>query len=465
MMGMKRRGNVTRVAICVAIAVAGLTLSGTQEAPAAEEDPRPNVLVIVTDDQRWSAMAHMRATKQIFKRGGTNFTNAFVTTPYCCPSRASIMTGKYAHNHGVRSGEELDQFPAVEEASIQKALKGAGYRTAMFGKFLNAWPVEQDPQYLDRWAHIPHADPDGYYNGTWNVNGTVRRVRRYSTTFLRRLALDFIEDNERSDGEPWFVYIAPSAPHFPYDTQPRYTGHRVSKWKGNPAVREEDRTDKPVWVQTRNQGLKKGQKIRRQQLRTLMSVDDMVAKLFQQLEELGETDTLAIFTSDNGYIWGEHGVTQKRFPYLPSVHVPYMVRWPGHVAANVREHRIVSNIDIAPSIAEATGTSFSGYDGKSLFSGVERDRLLLEWWRQSDATGDLQNWASTLTPDYQYTEYYDASDLMIFQEHYDLVNDPWQLLNTLGDPDPLNNPMPLEMQELTTQLNQDRSCVGTEECP
>jgi arylsulfatase A-like enzyme len=349
--------------------------------------------------------------------------------------------------------------------SIQKALKEAGYRTALFGKFLNTWPLRRDPSYLDQWAVIPHISPDGYYGGKWNVNGKIKKIKEYSTTFLRELAIDFIQQRERNDGKPWFLYIAPAAPHFPYDTEPRYTGKPVTVWNGNPSVQEQDRTDKPLWVQAHDAPLRKGQTIRRRQLRTLMSVDDMVAKLFRQLAKLGETNTLALFTSDNGYMWSEHGVTQKRYPYLPSVHVPYMARWPGFLPTGVTANRIVANIDIAPTIAHATGTPFSGFDGKSWFTGAPRDRLLLEFWKRTTGSGQLQNWAATLTPDYHYIEYYDQLGVLIEQEYYDLIDDPWELENLLGDTSFTNDPSLLEQQELTTQLNEDRSCEGTEECP
>ena len=463
---MTRRGGATRSVALAALVAASLTAPTGSPAARAQEELRPNVLVIVTDDQRWDAMDHMPATRRLFGREGTKFKKGFATTPFCCPSRASIMTGKYAHNHGIESGFETEKLEEVQEASIQKALKEAGYRTALFGKFLNAWPLERDPSYFDRWAVTPHAAPYGYYSGEWNVNGTIEEINEYSTIWMGDLAAEFITDGESSDDTPWFVYVTPMAAHAPYEPEPRYRRETVTDWNGNPATREEDRSDKPEFVRGRSAPFRKGQLIRRRQLRTLMSVDDMVAELFRQLERLGETNTLAIFTSDNGYMWSEHGVTQKRFPYLPSVHVPYLARWPGHIPPGVKEERIVANIDIAPTIAEATGTTFTGYDGKPFLpGGPSRTRLLLEFTRKPGGTGPLQSWASTLTQDYQYTEYYDDAGTMIDQEYYDLIADPWQLQNTLGDSDPLNDPNLLEMQALMTQLAEDRSCQGTEECP
>ena len=463
---MTSRVGVLRSAALAAVVGASLTAPTGSPAARAQEDPRPNVLVIVTDDQRWDAMDHMPATRRWFVREGTKFKKGFATTPFCCPSRASIITGKYAHNHGIVSGFETDKLEEVQETSIQKALKEAGYRTALFGKFLNAWPLERDPSYLDQWGVIPHISPDGYYSGEWNVNGSIEEINEYSTLWLGDRGIDFITGGESNDDTPWFLYIAPAAAHSPFDTEPRYSRAPVTVWKSNPATKEQDRTDKPPWIQSRNARFKKGEQIRRRQLRTLMSVDDMVGKLFRKLEELGETDTLAIFTSDNGYMWSEHGVTQKRYPYLPSVHVPYLARWPGRIPANVKDDRIVANIDIAPTIAEATGTTFSGFDGKPwLGTGPLRDRLLLEFTKKPGGDGPLESWASTLTPDYEYTEYYDAAGQVVFREYFDLLTDPWQLQNTLGDSDPLNDPNLLEMQALTTQLNEDRSCQGPAECP
>jgi arylsulfatase A-like enzyme len=196
-----------------------------------------------------------------------------------------------------------------------------------------------------------------------------------------------------------------------------------------------------------------------------MSADDMVAKIFKVLGRLNEKrDTLAIFISDNGYAWGEHGVAAKRFPYTESVQVPLIVRWPGNVAAGVKDDSLVGNIDIAPTVVEATGiTPDANYpmDGRSLFAPQPRRELLFEYFG-SRLGADVPAWASTRSSTYQYVEYYNpTTNAVEFSEYYDLTNDPWQLDNLLGDSDPTNDP---PTPFFSADLQQARQCSGSS-CP
>jgi hypothetical protein len=193
-----------------------------------------------------------------------------------------------------------------------------------------------------------------------------------------------------------------------------------------------------------------------------MSVDDTIAAVFARMEALGETNTIAFFTSDNGYMWGEHGLSAKRYPYTDSVQVPIYMRWPGHVAEGSDDPRLVSHVDIAPTIYEAVGVTPSYVvDGVSLFSLGARDRLYLEYFRSPDSMTP-RTWASIVTPTIQYVEWYDdATGATLFREYYDLVADPWQLVNLLGDANQSNNP---DVTALSAQLALDRACSGTA-CP
>ncbi|HWC15080.1 MAG TPA: sulfatase [Actinomycetota bacterium] len=423
---------------------------------------RPNILLIIPDDQRLDRLEVMPKTKRLFEKNGTEFTHGYVTTPFCCPSRASIMTGMYAHNHGILSGS-TDRRAASEpmqELTIQKALQEAGYATAMYGKMLNSWDISKAPSYWDDWSIFSNSAPHGYRYGHWNVNGTIERIDRYSTSYIRSRARSFItRQEETADEQPWYMVLAPAAPHAPFTPQERYRGADVGDWFGNRATFETDRTDKPAWVQARSVSLWRGQRIRRKQLRTLMSVDDMVGAVLAKARELGENrDTLAIYISDNGYLWGDHGLDTKRFPYLPSVHVPFFMRWPGHVARSAADERIAANIDVAPTFAHVAGVELPSPDGRSLFEGHDRDRLLLEFFQEMG--GVLPNWASTITKHAQYTEYYDEHGVLLEREYYDLISDPWQLENLYGDADVTNDPDP----RIAIPLNEDRRCAG-ESCP
>ncbi|MGH2757200.1 MAG: sulfatase family protein [Actinomycetota bacterium] len=451
-----------KIALGGAILGTSVALNVAEAQVPAEPANRPNIVVIVTDDQRVETMSAMPATRRLFRAGGTKFTNAFATTPLCCPARASIMSGRYAHNHGITTQEEGDAFKLEQSKTMQSELKAAGYRTGIYGKYLNGWDLTSSPTYFDDWAIFSHTEPNGYFGGSWNENGSVHTVNRYATNFIRSRALSFVREAESSDEQPWYLYVAPPAPHAPFDPGDRYFDAPVTLWDGNPAVEETDRTDKPSWVTRRSEGLSKGRWLRRAQLRTLMSVDDMIGRLFAELDELGEDKTtLAFFLSDNGFMWGEHGLTQKRFPYGPSVRVPFFTRWPAMIGPGTADDRIAANIDIAPTVYDAAGIA-PGYepDGHSLLGSNERDRLLLEFW--DTGRGALPTWASTITEGFQYVEYYGDQGLPETPtEYYDLTVDPWQLDNLLGDSDAANDP---NVPMLSVQLSFDRSCEGSE-CP
>lgn len=418
---------------------------------------RPNVLVILTDDQR-TGLSAMPSTRTLFRRQGTTFPNGFVTTPQCCPSRASIMSGRYAHNHGVQDNNGAANLDM--EQTFQAVLQGAGYRTGFAGKFLNGWDPSVPPPHFDDWAM--RGAGNGYYGGGWNINGVMRVVDAYSTTLIRRRGLRFLRDAESDDARPWLLFLSTLAPHGPFRPEPKYEAARVGRWDGNPAVFESDRSDKPQRISdVGNCHLPCGRAKRRGQLRTLMSVDDLVERVFRLLERNGERNTIAIFLSDNGFGWGEHGLAGKGVPYDHATRVPMYVRWPGHLAAQSIDTRIAANIDIAPTILDAAripDSAMPPMDGRSLLNETwSRDRILLELWVHG-------SWASLRATNFQYVEYYDDVGTTIFREYYDLARDRWQLENLLADGDPANDPDPGTISSLSLDLQRARSCTG-QDCP
>jgi len=442
-------------------ALALLVLTGTFalvriDAKAQPPSGAPNVLIIVTDDQRYDGtLAGMPGVRKWFKKQGRFFSQAFATTPLCCPARASIFTGQYAHNHGVRKNNLGDELP--QNRTIQRSLWLNGYNTAMAGKYLNGWQIEDNPPYFDRWA----MQKWGYYESEFNVDGFVQEVSKYSTTYVTDNAIEFLEDFEAEDPLPWFVYVAPFAAHKPYAPQERYAERDVGKWYGNPAVRERNLHDKPE-IKARDLSPREGHFIRRKQLRTLYSADDSVGRIMSWLEENGESEnTLAFFISDNGRSWGEHGLDGKRLPYTESVRVPFMLRWPRRVEGATRDKRIVANIDLAPTILEAAGISPEHrLDGIDLLDRrQERSRILLESW--GNFRKGIPSWASTRTGDYQYVEYYGRRGRRIFREYYLLDRDPWQLKNLFGNSERRDDPVGPPLNE---QLRRDRRCAGRS-CP
>lgn len=432
-------------------------------APTADQEvpPRPNILVIVTDDQRVDTMEAMPKTSRIFAENGVTFTNAYATTPLCCPSRASIMTGMYAHNHNVetqtRAGSTLDVG-----LTLQHHLAEAGYYTGFIGKWLNGWNLAVSPPYLNEVAIFTSAGI-AYTDADWNVDGKVRTIPGYSTDFMTKRSTGFIERAETEDDVPWFLVMTPPQPHSPFQPERRFADERFSRWEAPPNVGEDDKSDKPSWVATKKAERYHGRRLRTKQLRTLRSVDSMVAKTFRAMVDNGEAaNTLAVFTSDNGYLWGEHGIVNiKRYPYTMSVQVPLYLRWPGHVIAGTTDERFAGNIDIAPTALEAAGLvdRLPDLDGRSLLQPSSRQRILLEYW-EGDGT-PLSTWASIRSLDYQYIEYYGEFGTVTYREYYDLVDDPYQLENLLGNEDILDDP---EWITLSNDLEQMRNCSGAN-CP
>lgn len=448
-----------RASTSIAIAVA---LASVPTAAAAQEGPRdepPNILIILTDDQRSGSYSTMPRMKKWFGDGGTRYDRAFASTPLCCPSRASILTGRYAHNHGVKSngaGETLDHT-----TTITRYLRDAGYRTGYFGKYINYWPFEEPPPYFARYALL--SGSGGYYDARWNVDGVTQRIETYSTNFVQFKTEEFIAESEQNDGEPWFAVAAPFAPHAPFVAEERYRDLEVRRWGGNPAVREEALEDKPPWLRDGRCRLGCGRKKRARQLRMLASVDDLVAGIRRELRQNDESNTLAIYMSDNGMMWGEHGLKGKSQPYLQSSQIPLFVRWRDRVPRGVVSDDLALNIDVAATVLDAAGVSpppeAPPLDGRSLLDATPRDRVLLEHWCTRRGCDD---WAATTTSTYQYVERRDATGAVTFAEYYDLIEDRWQLQNVLFD-DVVGNE-PADVAALSEQLAADRTCAGTT-CP
>jgi arylsulfatase A-like enzyme len=456
---------VRRLALLLAAAslasLAALGAATSIAAPGPGNGGPPNILFIVTDDQRAETLDVMPKTKTLFDDQGIHFPNAYATTPTCCPSRASIFTGLYAHNHGVKhnsQGALLDH-----DLTLQRQLQGRGYRTGIFGKILNNWTITQSPPFFDRWAVFNNSP---YTNFRVNEQGTVKIVSQYATSYVAQKAVDFVRQADRdNDDQPWFLYVAPTAPHEPFTPEARYADAQVPNFVPNPAYFEADRSDKPLFVRQIARDPAVVQQHRTAQLRMLMSVDDLVSKVFSSLSANKEVrNTLAIFMSDNGYMWGEHGLEGKHLPYTFSARIPMYVRWPDRLSGGVEDQRIAANIDLAPTALDAANVGGGpARDGRSLLGAQSRDSILLE--RPARLQGSPPDWGSIRTPSLQYTQYYAGDDLspddpVTFREYYDLALDPWQLVNRLGDADPLNNPTPETLQALQAQLSSDLSCAG-----
>jgi arylsulfatase A-like enzyme len=484
---------------------------------------RPNILFIVTDDQRSDGTLRSDVMPETLKwfrdgatgiDGGTQFDNAYVTSPLCCPSRSSIFSGLYAHNHGIRSNNETQSEHLDQQTTLQKYLKDDGYQTGIYGKYLNAWRLPRNPPYFDKWGTYeenPYGATADNPSGTFPVNqdGTMQSYNEYTVDYVDRKAQEFLQNAAADPTRPWFLYLAPNAPHEPASPPVRYSEANLPRSqlpdppKDN-SRNETDLSDKPPVVRTAQDTRQIFDQINpstgqvaeglsTKVARSLRSVDDLVRDVMEKLQALGEDqNTLAVFTSDNGYMWREHGVasseryvdpqnpvpqpvgvglSSKGHPYIEATKVPLFLRWPANpnVVKHFVDHRLVANIDLAPSVMDAIGvTPSQPMDGTSLIApraiGSEwRNRLLLE---HIGAPGNI--WASTVTTDYQYVEYYNADGISPLldggnpvREYYDLNSDPYEMTNLLQDGNPANDP---NVSALSEQLKRDRFCVGSE-CP
>lgn len=423
----------------VAIAtVANLLSARPLQAQTAQAEDRPNVLLIVTDDQPDNDAT--RAMLPVLDAFPLRFARSYATTPLCCPSRASTFSGRYAHNHGI---VENDGSGFDADRTVQKTLHDAGYATGLVGKYLNK--VSSAPHF----DHVTmQISVNRFYGSSFLVDGEEKVVEGHMAPFLEDQALGTM--NRLSEtGRPWFLYVAPYAPHLPATPEPRFARAPIPAFR---APQERDLRDKPLHVRDGGVASDKVTAARELQLRSLASVNVLVTRLLERLEQLGEDNTLVVFTSDNGYMWSQHGLFKKRYPYEPSVRVPLYLRWPGHIGPAVSQ-KLVANIDIAATVFEITGVAPSyEVDGRSLF-GPPRERLLLEYWAESCC--NVPSWKATIFPSSAYIRYSTGE-----AELYDLAGDPHQLTNLLA---PVAGSRP-DVSGYEAALAADSTCVGAA-CP
>lgn len=396
--------------------------------PSFEAANPPNLLIVLSDDQRFDTMEYMPLSQaQIFDQG-TTFLRAYATTSSCCPSRASLLTGKYAHNHGVH----LNQDP-LEQPTFPEDLHAAGYFTGLVGKYLNSWNGAPRPEF-DSWVSF-EGGSSPYFDPRLNVQGEWMDLEGYMTYLLRDFALEFL-DQALESGQPFFLLFAPTAPHEPSnpapgdeDLYPDLPRHRP------PSFNEEDVSDKPLWLQEYDpfsqERIRAVDELRRRQLQALNALDGSVASLLARLEEAGELDdTFVVYLSDNGYFWGEHRRYRgKGYAWEESIHIPFAIRYPPLAQPLRQDSHLVAVMDLAPTIYELAGLPAPpGMDGASLLPLLRgedawRDRLMIENWNR------FGPYLGVRSERYLYVEW--ENDL---PELYDTESDPYQLENRVNDP-------------------------------
>ena len=452
--------GVTYAPLAAMVCLIALLTDASSGGGAAQEASSPNVLLVLTDDQDIASLGRMDKLQGQLVAQGTRFSNAFVTVPLCCPSRASILRGQYEHNHGVASnvrGWQTFRNSGREADTVATWLDDTGYFTGYVGKYLNGYGQRSTTNYIppgyDRWYGY-----QGYYNEYYpnyrvNENGdiaTYRHERRNDTDYFGDKAETFVRERRGAD-QPWFLTVATNAPHSPAFAPARhqnlYGNLRLPK---GPSFDEADVSDKPKFV--RNTSRLSERDVRdledryRQRLRSLQAVDDLVGNLMDALRDTGQLEnTYVIFTTDNGYLQGEHRLRGKWAPYEEAIGVPLVIRGPG-VPQGASEGRLVSLMDLAPTFAEWAGAEAPDYvDGRSLtplFSGTSgewRSRLLFE-------LSSRQFFAGVRTSDGQVYVEHDNGE----KEYYDLSRDPYQLRS-----DPSSAP-----QGLRESLDALKTCAG-----
>ncbi|HEX6684959.1 MAG TPA: sulfatase [Candidatus Limnocylindrales bacterium] len=409
--------------LLVALVVVALGLvPTTARASGPEAADRPNILLINTDDQRADTLDVMPKLRRWFADGRT-FTRSLVNIPSCCPSRATLFSGDYPHNHGVR--HQVDAKNLDVDATLPGYLSRAGYRTAMAGKYLNSWPLEQAPPHFDRFSSIHGGyQPFNVLDSELSPNRKMH-VKEYSTTWLGGRLESFIESFQREKSEktdrPWFAYYAPVAPHRPWQPEAKYADYPVRECL---EPDELDRSDKPRYIQRHRYEPDEFRRICENSLRALMSVDDAVDSLLRRIDSLGALDnTLVIYTSDNGYLWGAHGRDSKFAPYLQAMRVPLLMRWPGRIPRG-EDSRLVTTVDVLPTVLDAAGESVPPQaKGLSLLKEQAHETVFSEYF-YDDHNGGIPDWAASFDGRRHYIETYADSGEIAFVELYDTEVDP-----------------------------------------
>ena len=392
---------------------------------------------------------------------GVRFTNAFVTTPLCSPSRVSMLTGQHTHHHGVLNNDPpyggVTRFN--DASTLATWLQRRGYRTGMYGKYLadyrrlcRAAAQCYVPPGWDDWHVFLQQKYYGYQlveNGQVNSYGT--GPADYSTDVLASKAVEFIMN---AHGQPFFLHVGFHAPHGDAGGKakpaPRHlnTLIDIAPWRPT-SYDEDDTTDKPPWLpQIRasdliNPLLPYGvwtDEIRRSQLEALLAVDEAIESLMAALDATGQSDnTVVVFTSDNGYLWGEHRLFfGKDYPYEESLRVPLIIRDPRLVGAPRTETRLALNIDLAPTLAELAGVNpTTAVDGMSLVPLLRdpaapwRSDFLFEWGRLSaPPRAGLPPYVGVRSERFKYCSYPTVG----LAELYDLTIDPNELNDLSSDP-------------------------------
>jgi arylsulfatase A-like enzyme len=449
--------------------------------PSAE---RPNILFVMSDDHAAHAIgaygSHVNQTPNIDRlaREGMLLTSVFATNSICTPSRAAILTGQYSHINGVTMFNRFDS----SRMTVARLLQAGGYYTGMIGK----WHLGSDPAGFDRWEILPgqgvYLDPIFY-----TATGEKTYTGRYVTDVITELGIDFLRNRPRN--KPFFLMLHHKAPHRPWEPDAAHAAHFADRWIPEPETfwdSYDTRTDalhenqqrvakdltrrdlklpppsdldgpaRAAWLATKPDTVTttvggrtvtltgealvrwKYQRYMQDYLATVQSVDESVGRVLEFLDRNGlAKNTIVIYTSDQGFFLGDHGLFDKRFMYEESLRMPFLIRWPATIKAGTRSDAIGLNVDFAPTFLDAAGLTVPpDMQGRSLLP-VLRGRTPPDWrtsmyYRYYHDPGDHNTRAhyGVRTRTHKLIYFWKKDQWELF----DLVNDPFELHNLYGQP-------------------------------
>ncbi|HEX5016421.1 MAG TPA: sulfatase [Actinomycetes bacterium] len=450
---MKRRPAVGS-ALCLTLGTLGLSLfsasgasgatSGALSATDALESTGPNVVVILADDMPTGVLDAMPTVSAEIGGKGITFENGVIPTSVCCPSRASLLTGNYAHTTGVytNQSDNYGAWPTFhaqggEQSTLATHLNDAGYYTGLIGKYMNSWTTDHPDGFIppgwDVWATVAPMTPDvdsAYYD--YKFYGDFVDPDKYfgfapedySTRVLGRVTTRFIRG--APPDMPLYLHFAPKAVHLPAEIEPKYEGTWPLEPGSNiPALNERDVSDKPEWVQTHRRRAFQQREALTAVHEMARSLDDAVARILRALADTGRLDnTIVVFLSDNGYLFGTHRLVGKNVPYAASTDVPMMMRLPGTTEPSISS-RLTPQIDLTRTIADLTGVGTDwAMDGRNIFDDGRTGTVL-----EQVAIGDGRQpaYCGYRTARYLYVQY----DIGEGAEFYDYAKDPEELSNKI----------------------------------
>ena len=463
---MKRREFLRTLGLAAVAAAAGCRtaspLAPRTRRRQTKPGKRPNVVFILTDDQRWDLMGcagHLFLKTPNLDRiaaEGALFENMFVTTSLCSPSRASFLSGLYAHTHGVVNN--FTDYPR-RLTSFPMRLRREGYETAYIGKWHMGEKDDRARPGFDYW--ISHKGQGKYFDNTFNVNGKRDVKKGYYTTRVTDMAVEWLN---RPHARPFLLILGHKAAHTPFTPEPKYAhsyndidikyppsafalkgkpkwvAQRIDTWHGIYGPIYGFRKKFP---DTRPESVKDFARFVRSYTATIRSIDDSVGRVYAALKETGRLDnTLLIFAGDNGMFLGEHGMTDKRTMHEESIRVPLLARYPKLIKPGTKVPQMVLNVDLAPSVLDICGARplnrIHGASWKRLLAG-ETAGWRTSWYYEYNYEKQFPytpNVRGVRTDRWKYVHYPhgDGRPDRHKAELYDLKNDPGESRNLIDDP-------------------------------